>query len=263
MESVGVYGGMTLLKPHIDALRNYLLKGEIRKAKESGISLEFSDEFNFLTYALRLCHINHSQIAQDLWVLYELSEAPAGYFVEFGAGDGIILSNTFLLEREYGWRGVLAEPNAEFHEPLRQNRSAHISTKCIVGKSEGEVWFNQTRDPHLSVIDAYSDKDGHAEARRDGTRSKASAQTLIELLREADAPGRIDYLSIDTEGSELDILQGFDFSAFDIKLLSVEHNHTLNEKAIDDLLRAKGFIRRFANLSDFDGWYRNESLPIK
>lgn len=250
------------MKPRIEGLR-YLLMGEIRKAKEAGVSLEASEEFDFLTYALRRCHTNHSQVAQDLWVLYELSELRDGYFVEFGAGDGIILSNTFLLERDYGWRGILAEPNAEFHTALRQNRRAHISTKCVVGKSEGDVWFNQARDPHFSTIDAYSDKDRHAQGRRDGRRVQVPTQTLMELLREPNAPGRIDYLSIDTEGSEFDILEGFDFSAFEIKLLSVEHNHTANEQAIDALLGAKGFSRRFATLSDFDAWYRSENLPLK
>jgi len=69
------------------------------------------------------------------------------------------------------------------------------------------------------------------------------------------APRRIDYLSIDTEGSELDILQALDFSAWEIRLLTVEHNHTPKRQAIHDFLASKGYRRKFETLSNVDDWY--------
>jgi hypothetical protein len=53
---------------------------------------------------------SYSQIRQDLFVLFALGKTP-GYFVEFGACDGVYLSNTFLLETYYGWSGLLVEPS--------------------------------------------------------------------------------------------------------------------------------------------------------
>ena len=55
----------------------------------------------------------YSQIKQDLFVLYYYQDTP-GYFVEFGALDGVDTSNTYLLEKEHGWKGILAEPLPRF-----------------------------------------------------------------------------------------------------------------------------------------------------
>ena len=51
-----------------------------------------------------------SQINQDIFVLYTLNWKRNGFFVEFGATDGMDLSNTYLLEKDFGWRGILSEP---------------------------------------------------------------------------------------------------------------------------------------------------------
>ena len=73
----------------------------------------------------------HSQLKQDLFVLLETGFKRGGYFVEFGATNGIDLSNTYLLEREFGWTGILAEPATAWHEALQRNRNAIIDTDCV------------------------------------------------------------------------------------------------------------------------------------
>lgn len=61
-------------------------------------------------------------------------------------------------------------------------------------------------------------------------------------------------MSIDTEGSEYDILKSFDFSRYSIDLLSVEQNRQ-TEAAIQALLATHGYKRVFAEFSQWDGWY--------
>ena len=63
------------------------------------------------------------------------------------------------------------------------------------------------------------------------------------------------YISIDTEGSEYEILKPFDLDKFRPKLFTIEHNHTKNESKIDDLLIPKGYVRIFRELTAFDAWY--------
>jgi FkbM family methyltransferase len=248
----------------VQTLQRLVLQEDIRRAKETGSLPELPESYDFLTFALAGCRTNYAQLAQDLWVLYELSQRRDGFFVEFGAGDGVLLSNTYLLEARYRWNGILAEPCPVFHASLPLNRRAFISTRCVAPESGSKVIFNQTDDPHFSTIDTYTSADEHAQLRQSGRRIEVETITLRDLLRQGTAPRNIDYLSLDTEGSELEILSAFDFSEYQITLITVEHNHTPRQQEIDRLLACNGFERRFADLSDFDGWYVNRAvLPPK
>ena len=77
----------------------------------------------------------------------------------------------------------------------------------------------------------------------------------MDLLIENNAPEYIDYLSIDTKGSELRILQAFDFSKFSFGIISIEHNFREDRKLIFNLLTNAGYKRRFENISKWDDWY--------
>ena len=63
------------------------------------------------------------------------------------------------------------------------------------------------------------------------------------------------YISIDTEGSEYDILESFDFNNFKPKVFTIEHNYSKLEKQIDELLEKNNFKRVFRKLTAFDAWY--------
>jgi FkbM family methyltransferase len=232
-----------------------VLQNQLRYGRERGEAPKFGDDFRFLIFALGHFAVASAQLSQDLWVLFETGSKRNGFFVEFGAGDGVLLSNTYLLEHAYGWTGVLAEPNPAFHDALARNRKCTVSMKCIGGQSGDQVVFNKTKDPHLSAIDSYSSEDLHAAKRADGMRVSMETQSLEGLLRDARAPSIIDYLSVDTEGSEFDILSGFDFRNYDVRLITVEHNYTPRRQEIYNLLVRNGFRRRFEHLSDFDDWY--------
>lgn len=209
----------------------------------------------FLRFCLERLTLSRGQFLQDLWVDYESSSAEGGYFVEFGAGDGSDASNTAYLERHLGWTGILAEPARSRHAALARNRSCHIDTRCVWIESGRTLLFNETSRPGLSTIDAFSASDAHGPARRDGRRYDVETVSLADLLTHWKAPRRIDYLSVDTEGSELDILQHFDFGAWDIRLITVEHNHTPRRERLFDLLTAQGYRRKFESLSNVDDWY--------
>ena len=93
------------------------------------------EEFRFLAYCFLNRDASRSQILQDLWVGYELDERREGFFVEFGATNGLVNSNTWLLEKKYSWRGILAEPNPIWHSALRQNRNSAVDFRCVSSTS--------------------------------------------------------------------------------------------------------------------------------
>ena len=129
--------------------------------------------------ALESCR---SQIGQDLFVLCELKFKRNGYFVEFGATNGIDLSNSHILENKFGWRGIIAEPARVWHKALFENRQCHIETKCVAGKSGEQVEFNETEIGHLSTIKKFSDVDLHRELRQSGKIYQVETLSLIDLI---------------------------------------------------------------------------------
>jgi FkbM family methyltransferase len=214
----------------------------------------FDDE-DFLAFCYRNCHRSSAQLFQDLFVAYQLREKRSGYFVEFGAADGVELSNTLLLERDYGWQGIVGEPARTWHERLQRNRRCVIDTRCVWSRSGERLTFNETPMPELSTIDAFTEGDGHAPLRAGGVRYEVSTVSLNALLAEHRAPQHIDYLSIDTEGSELEILRAFDFGRHRMSVITVEHNFAPARDEIRALLSARGYERKFVSLSQWDDWY--------
>jgi FkbM family methyltransferase len=208
-----------------------------------------------LSKLMFLADKSKSQLKQDLFVLSELDFKRNGFFVEFGATNGIDLSNTYLLETEFGWNGILAEPAKCWHKELKENRRCYIETNCVWHDSTSILTFNEVEAAELSTISSYSNCDRHQKTRRSGHSYNVNTISLTDLLKKYNAPKEIDYLSIDTEGSEYEILNNFDFSDYQFKVITCEHNFTPNRKKIEELLTHNGYSRKYTSLSQFDDWY--------
>jgi hypothetical protein len=79
--------------------------------------------------------------------------------------------------------------------------------------------------------------------------------SLLDLLKVHNAPRFIDFLSIDTEGSEFEILKNFDFESYSFGSICVEHNFGETREQINTLLLANDYVQVHGDLSDFDDWY--------
>jgi FkbM family methyltransferase len=201
-----------------------------------------------------ITHRSVSQLGQDLWVLEKTAYKRGGFFVEFGATDGVLLSNTYLLETEFAWTGLCAEPNPKMFAQLKHNRRCIVSDACIAGMSGAEVDF--------IFAGAFGGMTKHCSADMHGERRAAYAAaghvgrvatvSLDDFLRSHRAPYDIDYLSVDTEGSELEILAAFPFDRWNIRLITVEHNYTPQRQAIFELLHRHGYQR---TEREWDDWY--------
>ena len=216
---------------------------------------------NFFHFALPNAHWSQSQIMQDLWVLFELSERRGGFFVEFGATNGVTMSNTHLLEKRFGWTGILAEPNPAFHARLGRERDCNISHDAVHATT-GEAAFLCTERPAFSRLagiepDDVFEREGRRTVRREQTVKTVS---LNDLLDRHNAPDRVDYISIDTEGAELDILSTFDFTRRRVNLFTIEHNFVPERAGVQALMTANGYVRRFPEFSRFDDWYIHRDL---
>lgn len=215
----------------------------------------------FFEFAIsRVLHAQ-GQLFQDLWALYELDGKRDGYFVEFGATNGITMSNSHVLEHHYGWQGICAEPNPDFHERLARERNCRVSHKCVYSVTGEQMAFLCTEKGMYSRLEAINPEDHNEGAmRQNPTEIMVETVTLNDLLDEHGAPDVIDYMSVDTEGSELDILNAFDFERRRVQLFTIEHNFTELRGQIHDLMTSKGYVRRFPEYTRFDDWYVHRDI---
>jgi FkbM family methyltransferase len=211
-----------------------------------------------------------SQIGQDKWVLQKTNFKRGGFFLEIGSADGLYLSNTYILEKKFGWKGICVEPANKISE-LKRNRKCVIENSCISSKT-GEIVDFQV-DDEISGIKEYFDKFHE----RKGQTIKVKTISLKDLFVKHNAPKVIDFFSLDTEGSEYEILKNFPFKDYQLNLITVEHNaHSGKKEDIErrqkifDLLTKNGFVReehsefskKFGDKDggNFEDWYVNTKM---
>jgi len=160
----------------------------------------------------------NSQIGQDKWVNSILKNKKEGYFIELGACDGIYFSNTLFFEKYLGWNGICIEPNDNYIESLYRNRSCNISNELIYSEEGHEVDFSLCESTS-SIVDQ-----NIGPFTKINRIVKKKTKTLMNILNEFNAPSIIDYLSLDVEGQEYNILKTFPFDKYKFRCITVEHN---------------------------------------
>jgi len=197
---------------------------------------------------------NYSQLQADFVALFFKKSEP-GFFVEFGACDGIRFSNTYLLEKAFGWEGILAEPGRNWSSQLAMNRTSHIDFRCLSSDDSMEVEFSEDFAAEFSSLSIFTPQNLTGLKKNIKKKYKVKTVSLNTLLLDWNSPRVIDYISVDTEGGELEILEKFSFAQWDVQFYSIEHNFTSNESKIDALLHKNGYTRIFKNITLWDGWY--------
>lgn len=195
-----------------------------------------------------------AQIAQDQWVIAMLKGKRAGSFVEFGSTDGVELSNTFALESMFGWSGVCVEPNPAYFEKLVTNRAALCLNNAAMAGPEREVEF--VAAGVLGTVVDYVGSDHYTADRKRivETEGVLKVRTMEpNAIMAAAGEGAPDYVSLDVEGAELDILRAIDLDRYDAALWTIEHNFVDDKReAVRATMAARGYERVIAR---WDDWY--------
>lgn len=167
-----------------------------------------------------------AQFGEDLVLFDFFRESEPGFFVEAGAYDGVTFSNTYLLE-SVGWKGLLVEPNPSMAEICRRQRPNAIVEQAALGPDgcARRVDFTAASDPRggapLSFVHASAN---HIErCRAEHCRFETYQVALVSLNSLLDSrTDRVDFLSLDVEGMEIEALRGFDLGRFRPRVLLVE-----------------------------------------
>jgi FkbM family methyltransferase len=204
--------------------------------------------------------MSHSQLGQDVEVIKFYDNKYDGFFIEIGASDGINLSNTYLLESQYKWKGICCEPIPKNFEKLIKNRPNSICyNEAVYNKSGLTVTFYiSNKNDLLSGIADYIDRH-KSTVYSNNTSIHVQTISLLDVLNNANAPSFIEYMSLDTEGSEFEILKNFDFEKYTFGLIDVEHNFVEPRRSeIKNLLLSKGYLYKGEN--KWDDMYKHKSL---
>ena len=172
--------------------------------------------------------------------------SPAGYFVEVGANAPQAGSQTWQFEQA-GWTGVLVEPQPELAEELRRTRRARVvSAACSSPARAGGTVRLHLLGPHSSLKPDLVVTGVVAQGAID-----VPARTLDEVLEEVSAPAPIDFVSIDVEGHEVEVLRGFDLKRWRPRLILVEDH--VGNLATHRFLSRAGY--RLIRRTGLNGWY--------
>ncbi len=221
---------------------------------------------NFIN-SIKYNKIIKSQLYQDVFASFIVGEKFEKSFFEFGATDGIDLSNTYILETYLNWTGALSEPSPQWHKELRINRpDANIITECVWSESNKNLDFFVSDVGVLSSLFDFKESDknsmpGNTQARiKSGKVISVKTISLNDVIEKKFGSKTPSYISIDTEGSEYEILKAFDFKKFRPIIFTVEHNYTELQSKIDKIMNSNDYIRVFKSNSAFDAWYISKEI---
>lgn len=189
-----------------------------------------------------------SQMGQDyyLYTQHFSKLARRGVFLDVATNDPIAISNTYFMEQCLGWKGLCVEAHPQYLGAIHRWRECALVPTCVSDWYGRKVEF--ALDRGLSgVMETNKNK---VRWERDGTRlvtlNMECSTMRVEMERYQ--VKIVDYLSLDVEGHELDVLKGFDWDNIKVNVMTVE---ALGErlKRVEEFLNTKGYVRHVPTLS--------------
>jgi len=169
----------------------------------------------------------YAQGREDVYLLRLFGRNYKGFYVDVGANNGVLVSNTYSLYR-LGWRGICLEPNPDAYAELKRVRGEDVCLNVGAGSEPGSLQLTwKTGLTEGSTLQAVA-----ADGRRSAT---VEVKPLTDILRASNVPTKFDVLSIDVEGVEIEVMKGLDWNTYRPHLIILEYNSggKLNTEAVD------------------------------
>jgi FkbM family methyltransferase len=188
----------------------------------------------------------YSQYKQDEHIDKYFNQKINGVFLDIGAGDGVIGSNSCFFEKERNWTGICIEPSKIEYDQLKINRKC-ITVECAICDKEGESKFLEM-DGYTKglsgLVEHYNPQHKHRiESERNHFNCPHQFRMVktmpIQKILDQYNIFNIDFLSLDVEGAELSVLKTFDLNKTNIKLMTIENNY--GETDVSNYLLNNGY----------------------
>lgn len=206
----------------------------------------------------------YSQSYQDKFVDQIILKCKIdGFFIEIGAYDGVTFSNTYFFEKSRNWNGICIEPIPSVFEKLSKNRAC----ECINGAislHEGFVELTHVDGPSEMLTGITNNYHNDHEKRIESELNKLGGEInnlhvksykLADILAERNIK-KVDYCSIDVEGSELEVLNSINFHDVQFSVFSIENNY--DDPKFEEFMTSNGF--QLIGKLDADDIYVNNNF---
>ena len=210
----------------------------------------------------------YAQIGQDKYYVENIIKYKRnGFFIDIGSHNGIYMSNTYTLEKFFNWNGICIEAQSNLYEQLVKNRKCITINSCVWSQNDIIVEFeiplaNEIKEGN-DLLGRVKGLDGNEKYFKSQFKKKdiihMKTQTFEKILDDNNSPKMIDYVSIDIEGSELEVLKFFNFDKYHINFITIEYGYRDDYlQKIIFFMESKGFIKH--RINRFDVEFRNKSF---
>jgi len=193
----------------------------------------------------------HSQFGQDWLISSVLGCKREGFFIDLASNDAEFLSNTLMLERDFGWKGLCLEANRDYIYGLAR-RKCQTVIAAIGAPKNTKVSFVLRGVLGGIVGNQYDNKNKTAK----GDRVDMYLVQFSEILERLNAPAVIDYMSLDVEGAESVVMQTFPWDKHTIKIMNIERP----KKDLQDMLTSHGY-QKLRDNKNGDAFWVHKSFP--
>lgn len=193
----------------------------------------------------------YSQFKQDSYLETNIFKGyKNGIYVDVGAHDGVSLNNTLYFEKNNNWTGINIEPIKKVFDNLVSNRPNDINLNCAVCNNDGETEFlcNTGYTEMLSGIKNTFDS-RHLQRLQHENRQMGSTTEVIkvntkklETICNENNISHINYLSIDVEGAEFEVIKSINFDKVFIDVIGFENNYDDTSVPVVKYLEDKNFV---------------------
>jgi len=203
----------------------------------------------------------YSQFREDEILASIFDFKKQGFCIEIGAYDGVTCSNTYFFEK-LGWDCLVVEPIPELCEAIRRCRHCIVANVAI-SDSNGETdFFIAEKAEILSTLENRKEIANRIDSEGGKLKKiRVKTQTLESLLDETGFSVHIDFVSIDVEGHEFEVLQGFPFHTVSPRIFIIEDNTTNHNFKVSDYMSRFGYIR-FKRTGCNDWYAKSTDYPI-
>ncbi len=193
----------------------------------------------------------HSQFSQDKFLETNIFKGyKNGIYVDVGAHDGISINNTLYFEKNNNWTGINIEPIKTVFDKLVINRPNNINLNCAVCNNDGECEFlcNTGYTEMLSGIKDNFDERHLLRIKRENNHYGSKTEVIkvqtkkLETILQENGISHINYLSIDVEGAEFEVIKSINFDKVFIDVIEFENNYNDVSLPIIKYLEDKDFV---------------------